>query len=166
MKFTQITSADASVEAKLEALGILLDKILSKFDTKIVEVSKELGPQGPKGDKGDRGPAGPEGPMGPMGMRGKDGADGPAGPAGSNGVSVVDAKVDFDGSLLITLSDGSEIDAGMVVPADVAANFNTFMSKSGSISIGKYVVDATLSVAGYVEVQDADGKTRKLAVLE
>jgi hypothetical protein len=163
MKFTQIVTADASTEAKLEALGILLDKILSKFDSKIVETSKEVGPQGPKGDKGDRGPAGPEGPVGPSGAPGKDGVDGAK---GDDGVGVVDAKVDFDGSLVITLSNGAEIDAGMVVSPDVATNFNTFLSKSGSISIGKYVVDAGLTVAGYVEVQDADGITRKLAVLE
>jgi hypothetical protein len=165
VNFTQIISADASTEAKLEALGILLDKVLAKFDTKIGEVSKEVGPQGVKGDKGDRGPAGPEGPMGPMGLRGRDGIDGAVGPAGAPGVGVADAKVDFDGSLVITFTDGTEIDAGMVVPPDVAANFNTFLSKSGSISIGKYVVDAGLTVSGYVEVQDADGITRKLAVL-
>ena len=164
MKFREITSADASVEAKIEALGIVLDKLFSKIEVKVDTVSKEIGPQGPKGDKGDRGPAGPEGAMGPMGLRGKDGQAGKDGPAGPTGTSVADARIDFDGSLVIVLSDGTEIDAGTVVTPDMAEKLSVFTSKGGSIQFSAYT-NTPLTIAGYVEIADADGITRKLAVV-
>jgi hypothetical protein len=62
------------------------------------------------GIPGPAGPVGPEGPAGPAGPQG------PAGESGSDGVSVVDAKVgNPTGELLITLSDGTVINAGDVV---------------------------------------------------
>jgi hypothetical protein len=46
---------------------------------------------------------------GPLRVDGKDGKDGADGVQGLQGVSVVDAEVDIDGTLLLTLSDGSTI---------------------------------------------------------
>ena len=62
-----------------------------------------------KGDQGDRGH---EGLQGLQGLKGLKGADGDQGDQGDQGVSIVDAKVDFDNHLVISLSDGTEIDAG------------------------------------------------------
>lgn len=61
-----------------------------------------------KGDRGDRGHDG----IGHEGKQGVRGADGTDGTDGSDGVSITTAKVDFDNHLVITLSDGTEIDAG------------------------------------------------------
>ena len=66
---------------------------------------------GPKGDKGDRGLPGKDGLDGRDGRDGRDGLDGKD---GRDGVSVVDAEIDFDNSLVIRLSDGTEIDAGQI----------------------------------------------------
>lgn len=53
------------------------------------------------------GPPGPQGPTGPQG---------PAGPSGTAGTSVVSAEVSPNpGDLLLTLSDGTVINAGVVV---------------------------------------------------
>ena len=56
-----------------------------------------------KGDKGDKGE---------RGLAGKDGQDGTDGQDGKDGVSVVDARIDLDNHLVLTLSDDNEIDAG------------------------------------------------------
>lgn len=85
----------------------------------------DKGDQGPKGDKGDKGdtiqgPAGRDGKDGINGYNGKDGRDGIDGKDGldgKDGVSVVNAKIDFDNSLVLTLSNGNEIDCGVLSPA-------------------------------------------------
>lgn len=65
------------------------------------------GPQGPQGDPGPQGPQGDPGPQGPPGAPGS---------SGEAGVSVVDAVVESNpGNLLITLSDGTVINAGNVL---------------------------------------------------
>lgn len=92
-------------------------KQLAELQTKATEIQKLEVPSGPKGDKGDQGPKGDRGERGldgKAGKDGKDGKDGVDGESGKDGISVVDAKVDFDGSLVITLSDGREIDCGQV----------------------------------------------------
>ena len=61
-----------------------------------------------KGDQGDRGHDG----VGHDGKQGAAGADGAAGDHGVDGVSITSAKIDFDNHLVISLSDGTEIDAG------------------------------------------------------
>ena len=63
-----------------------------------------------KGDQGDRGHDG-VGHEGKQGVRGADGADGTE---GTDGVSITSATIDFDNHLVIKLSDGTEIDAGVL----------------------------------------------------
>lgn len=82
------------------------------------EIQKLEGPSGPKGDKGDQGPKGEQGDRGFDGKDGKDGRDGKDGidgEDGKDGTSVVDAEVAADGSLVLKLSNGSEIDAGPII---------------------------------------------------
>jgi len=73
------------------------------------EIQTIKGDQGPKGEQGDRGFDGAPG------KDGDDGADGTDGQDGKDGVSVVRAEIAFDGSLVLYLSDGKEIDCGYVV---------------------------------------------------
>lgn len=91
------------------------------------------GLQGPKGEKGDTGLRGIDG------AHGKDGRDGIDGIDGVNGNGVTDARIDFDGSLIISLSDGSEINAGEVVPFDVAEKIKVIGNGGGT---SQYVLDA------------------------
>lgn len=102
------------------------------------------GPQGPKGDTGATGPAGTPGAQGAPGssITGFDFADGTlslevdsnyvweafidvgsggSGTPGEDGVSVTSAAINGSGHLIVTLSDGSTIDAGLAKGADGAA---------------------------------------------
>lgn len=111
-KFLEIAASQVSLDAKLKALAISLDKTLPELYNKVVVVEKQ---QGPKGDKGDQGPKGDQGDTGLPGAQGKDGrdgVDGKDGQDGKDGVSVVDVYISADNSLVCVLSDGREVDAG------------------------------------------------------
>lgn len=88
-----------------------------------------VGPEGPAGADGVQGPIGPQGPAGQDGVDGVDGAQGPIGPQGPqgeqgpagqdgsdgvNGDGVASVSIDAGGSLIVTLTDGSVINAGVV----------------------------------------------------
>lgn len=80
------------------------------------------GPQGPTGPTGTTGPTGPQGEPGtsggPTGPAGPQGEAGPTGPQGPQGIGVESAEVTSNpGDLLITLTDGTVINAGLVVGA-------------------------------------------------
>ncbi|MEC9246286.1 MAG: hypothetical protein VYB05_16095 [Pseudomonadota bacterium] len=67
------------------------------------------GAVGEKGDKGDPGDPGPAGDPGKDGANGKDGAD---------GVGLAGAVIDRSGNLILTLTDGSTRELGIVVGRD------------------------------------------------
>lgn len=60
------------------------------------------------GEKGEPGPQGPKGDSGQDGSNGSNGSD------GSDGLGISDASIDANGNLILTLSDGSSINAGKV----------------------------------------------------
>ncbi len=64
------------------------------------------GPTGPTGAQGPQGPQGPVGAQGPQGIPGNDGI---------NGVDVDNAVVNVNGDLIISLSNGTIINAGNVI---------------------------------------------------
>ena len=74
--------------------------------------------EGKEGLRGAVGAPGEQGIAGAAGKDGKDGKDGEQGDQGSQGISVVDAKIDIDNSLVLVLSDGREIDCGEITPAE------------------------------------------------
>jgi hypothetical protein len=76
------------------------------------------GTKGPVGSQGPTGAAGHSGPMGGSGSSGRDGISGSHGRDGTDGVSVTNAYLDFDGNFTVTLSDGTEIDAGRIEGTD------------------------------------------------
>ena len=115
---------EADIRAKYDDLG-------NKITTRVNSIRD-----------GRDGTNGSDGRDGLDGRPGRDGAQGPAGPAGRDGVngvdgvdgvSVTDAKIDFDGSLIISLSNGREINVGEVVAADVAEKIRvlTYGGNSG-----------------------------------
>ena len=87
------------------------------------------------GNNGKDGRAGRDGKNGKDGRNGIDGQPGPAGADGEDGVSVVDAKIDFDGSLVIGLSSGREINVGEVVAADLAEKIKVTMSTNSTVAV-------------------------------
>lgn len=114
MNLKKVILSDASIEAKVSAIAILLDKELPKLTEKVDTVKKIKGEQGERGIKGDKGDSGKDAKDGKNGKDGKDGKDGKNGKDGDDGISVTDAKVDFDDSLVFTLSNGKELNVGEV----------------------------------------------------
>lgn len=88
----------------------------------------EVGPQGPKGDRGEQGPQGIQGPQGQSGNDGVDGIDGKDGIDGLNGadgkdgadgVGVKNVKINNNENLVLTLTDGSTVNAGKMPKSEV-----------------------------------------------
>jgi hypothetical protein len=102
-------------EEKLLQLAAVVGKLkkkVSELDSKADAISKLEGPQGKQGPKGDKGNPGKDGLPGKDGRDGVDGKDGKDGKPGKDGVSVVDAYIDIDNSLVLKLSNGIEVSAG------------------------------------------------------
>ena len=133
-----------NVDLKLTAL---YDKLLSKIQA--VEAIR-----GEKGDKGDPGPTGEKGPKGDkgdtgVGKDGKDGVDGKNGEDGKDGedgVGVQDATVDFDGHLVLTLTNGEEVDAGSVKDINEAQAPNVYNISMGSMASRADLKNATAKI--------------------
>jgi DNA-binding protein H-NS len=101
-----------NVDLIVEAIKVMENKVTAQL-----EVAKSIVPQ--KGDKGDKGDKGADGRQGIDGKNGQNGVDGKDGIDGKDGVSVSNAQIDFDGSLVITLSTGQEINVGEVVAPEL-----------------------------------------------
>lgn len=121
---------------------------------RIAELEKrqpEKGERGEKGDPGEPGPAGKDGPPGPPGERGEPGEkgekgdpgppgepgkDGAPGRDGKDGVGLAGAFIDREGKLILTLSDGTTRDLGVVVGKDGAKGDPGRDGKDGADGIG------------------------------
>lgn len=108
-----------------------LKKQLQELTTQAETIKKLQGPQGPAGKDGKDGRDGIDGKDGRPGVDGQQGPAGTDGKDGIDGVSVVDAKVDFDNSLVIKLSDGTEIDAGQLNVGQAGSNVSVIQQYSG-----------------------------------
>jgi len=160
----QQSAAEKIAKAKSESIGkgaelVIqgLKKIKSDMEQKFAQLNGEIqskvasvqdgqdGKNGKDGRDGKQGPAGSTGPAGRDGVPGRDGVD------GVDGISVQDAKIDFDGSLVITLSDGRELNVGEVVGSDIAEKIRVVntMSTNSSITLkdeGTSVTSAVKSI--------------------
>jgi hypothetical protein len=112
MRQQEQEAIDDNVDLIVEAINVMQKKV----DAQLVEIQGII-PE--KGDKGDKGLDGKQGKDGRDGKDGKDGVNGKDGADGKDGVSVSDAHIDFDGSLVITLSTGQEINVGEVVAPEL-----------------------------------------------
>ena len=141
----QQSAAEKIAKAKSESIGkgaelVIqgLKKIKSDMEQKFAQLNGEIqskvasvqdgqdGKNGKDGRDGKQGPAGSTGPAGRDGIPGRDGVD------GANGIGVASARIDFDGSLVITLDDGREINVGEVVPFDVAERIKVITNGGGT----------------------------------
>lgn len=179
MDTKKILLSGASVEAKLTAIAVLLGKEMPKLGARVDAVEKLQGPQGQQGADGKDGKVGQSGKNGKDGVSGKDGAQGPKGEDGDDGVSVSEAKIDFDGSLIISLSNGREINVGEVVAPELAEKIRVITNGGGTsqsvldeiealkatiTTFGSFAA-GVLPIAGFIEITDANGTIRKLAVV-
>lgn len=119
-------------ETKLLVLADRFRKLRDQVDslaTKQLEIQTIKGDQGPKGEQGDRGFDGAPGSDGDNGADGRDGQD------GKDGISVVNAEIAMDGSLVLYLSDGSEIDCGEVGQAKTENIFKSLTASGGASTL-------------------------------
>ena len=132
-----------NVDLIVEAIKVMENKVTAQL-----EVAKSIVPQ--KGDKGDKGDRGLDGRQGIDGKNGQNGVDGKDGIDGKDGVSVSNAQIDFDGSLVITLSTGQEINVGEVVAPDLAEKIkviSTMSTNNGGSGISSVAsADASVTV--------------------
>lgn len=78
----------------------------------------EQGKPGPKGESGDSGPPGPSGDAGLPGRDGEPGEQGLPGLDGKDGVGLAGAVIDRNGELVVTLTDGTTKNLGLIVGKD------------------------------------------------
>ena len=134
------------VKVLLLALDDKFSGLMSKLEDRISKVKAmkgDTGPAGVAGPKGDVGPKGDTGPEGKPGKDGKDGKDGEDGAEGKEGVGVEDASVDFDGHLVLTLTNGEEVDAGSVKYLNEAQASNVYNISMGSMASRADLKNAT-----------------------
>jgi len=131
-----------NVDLVVQALKKIEYDISTRFESVGNSIEKRVlsikdGRDGANGKDGRDGKDGKNGKDGLKGDRGVDGQAGRDGVDGVDGVSVVNANIDFDGSLIISLSDGREINVGEVVSADIAEKIKVIstMSTNGAVGI-------------------------------
>jgi hypothetical protein len=139
-----------NVDLVVQALKKIESDIRSRFDDVGNSIEKRVasiqdGRDGADGKDGRDGKDGKSGKDGLKGDRGVDGQAGRDGVDGVDGVSVVNANIDFDGSLVISLSDGREINVGEVVSADVAEKIKVISTMSTNAAIAVKEEGTTLT---------------------
>lgn len=109
------------------------DEVGNKIEARVASIKD--GKDGKDGTNGRDGRAGRDGSTGPMGPKGADGRNGVDGQDGVDGVSVTDAHIDFDGSLIISLSSGRTINVGEVVAPDLAEKIKVITNGGGTSQV-------------------------------
>jgi hypothetical protein len=127
----------ANVDLVVQALKKIESDIRSRFDDVGNAIEKRVstikdGRDGSNGKDGRDGKDGKNGRDGAKGDRGERGQDGINGINGVDGVSVSNANIDFDGSLIITLSTGVQINVGEVVAPDLAERIKVITNGGGT----------------------------------
>jgi hypothetical protein len=121
-----------NVDFVVEALRNIKQSLEDKFQTLDLKMEGKVG----QIIKGRDGANGKDGAPGKEGRAGKDGAAGPAGKdgvVGKDGISVTKAKVDIDGQLVITLSNGKIIEAGQVFSKSVSEKIRVFSNSDNRV---------------------------------
>jgi hypothetical protein len=142
-----------NVDLVVQALKKIEEDIRSRYDDIGNAIEKRVasikdGRDGIDGRDGKDGKDGKQGKEGRPGRDGKDGKDGLNGVDGQDGVSVVNAHIDFDGSLVIHLSSGKEINVGEVVAQDLAEKIKVITNGGGTSQI---VLDTLASLQTQID---------------
>jgi len=165
VKQMQQRKAAENVQMVVEAFKKIETNITEKFDNVTDVIEKRVltikdgrdgsnGSDGRNGRDGKPGRDGVNGKQGPPGTPGKDGTD------GVDGVSVTNANIDFDGSLVISLSSGQQINVGEVVPPELERQLVELRQGGGSAGSSGDVMGPTASTDN--AIVRFDGTTGKL----
>ena len=141
----QKSAEEKAIQAREETIGKSADlviqglkRIKSDIETRFSELNSTIqtkasslknGIDGKDGRDGKDGKSGKDGIKGDKGDSGRDGRDGVD---GVDGVSVTAAYIDFDGSLVIKLSTGVELNVGEVVTPDLAERIKVITNGGGT----------------------------------
>jgi hypothetical protein len=141
-----------NVDIVVQALKTIEADIRSRFDDVGNAIEKRVasiqdGRDGADGKDGRDGKDGKNGRDGTKGDRGERGQDGRDGIDGVDGVSVTNAHIDFDGSLIITLSSGIELNVGEVVAPDLAESIKVITNGGGTSQL---VLDTLTSLQSQI----------------
>ena len=115
-----------------------LKKIKSDLETRFTQLNATIESKasslrdGKDGKDGKNGKDGLDGKQGLQGSNGQNGRDGRDGLDGNDGISVTSARIDFDGSLVIGLSSGVELNVGEVVAPDLAESIKVITNGGGT----------------------------------
>jgi hypothetical protein len=142
-----------NVDLVVQALKKIESDIRSRFDDVGNAIEKRVasikdgrdginGTDGRDGKDGKAGRDGAKGDKGDAGQNGRDGVD------GVDGVSVTSARIDFDGSLIITLSSGVELNVGEVVAPDLAERIKVITNGGGT---SQFVLDTLASLQSQID---------------
>jgi hypothetical protein len=139
-----------NVDLVVQALKKIEADIRDRFDAVGNNIEKRVLSikDGRDGANGTDGRDGKDGKSGRDGLKGDKGADGQAGRDGVDGVdgvSVTNAHIDFDGSLVISLSDGRELNVGEVVSQDIAEKIKVISTMSTNAAIAVKEEGTTLT---------------------
>ena len=137
-----------NVQLVVEALKKIESDIRERFDSVGNAIEKRVitikdGRDGANGSDGKPGKDGKAGRDGAPGVKGMDGRNGTDGVDGTDGVSVTNAHIDFDGSLVISLSSGIQVNVGEVVAPELAEQIRIVSSGGGT---SQYVLDTLASL--------------------
>ena len=114
---------EADIQSRYDLVGNTLEKRVASIKD---------GKDGKDGRDGKNGKDGRDGKQGVQGAKGENGRDGRDGVDGSDGVGVSFARIDFDGSLVIGLSSGVELNVGEVVAPDLAERIKVITNGGGT----------------------------------
>jgi len=126
-----------NVDLVVQALKKIESDIRSRYDDLGNAIEKRVasikdGRDGINGKDGRDGKDGKSGRDGAKGDKGDNGRDGRDGVDGVDGISVTSARIDFDGSLIIALSSGRELNVGEVVTPDLAERIKVITNGGGT----------------------------------
>jgi hypothetical protein len=119
MVVQSLKKIDTDIREKYDNVANVLEKRIITIKDGRDGINGKDGRDGKDGKAGKDGINGKQGPQGPKGQDGFDGID---------GVSVVNAHIDFDGSLIIDLSTGTAINVGEVVSTDLQERIKVITS--------------------------------------
>jgi hypothetical protein len=142
-----------NVQVVVQALKKIEADIKARYDETGKAIEKRVasikdGRDGQDGVDGENGKDGRKGKDGIKGDKGDKGLDGSDGVDGVDGISITDAHIDFDGSLIITLSDGKLLNVGEVVSQDIAEKINVISTMSTNAALT--IEDEGASISGAV----------------
>jgi hypothetical protein len=114
---------EADIQSRYDLVGNTLEKRVASIKD---------GKDGKDGRDGKNGKDGRDGKQGVQGVKGENGRDGRDGVDGIDGIGVSFARIDFDGSLVIGLSSGVELNVGEVVAPDLAERIKVITNGGGT----------------------------------